>query len=179
MHVPTIICKSSLVFLAAPLFAGQFDLMTAAYKANRPASKRLAVVCDYANSRDAVNELAQTADVDRILVMDVHNFDQIGPAVSYLDRHQPDAMVLLPHDRVVRDGSPGAIRVISRMALNNVPTMATTPIALKQGAWFAIGDATRGELLVNPDIKGDVKVLMPDLKVASVPRASVKVVSLP
>jgi hypothetical protein len=173
------ICKTGLVFLGAPLLAGQFDPMIAVYKANRPEAKSLAVVCDYVNSRDAIDDLARSSEVERILVLDVHNLDQVGAAVSYLDRHRPDAMVLLPNDRIVRDGSAGATRVIRRMALNSVPTMATTPVALKQGAWFAIGEATHGELLVNPAIKGDVKVLLPGDKLASDTRASVKVVSWP
>lgn len=173
------ILKSSLVFLGVPLFAGQFDPMIAVYKANRSESKCLAVVCDYANSRATINELAGSAGVDRILVMDVHNFDQVGQAASYLNQHRPDAVVLLPHDRVVRDGVPAATSLIRRMALMDVPTMATTPAAVKQGAWFAIGEATNGELLVNPAIKGYVKVLLPSEKLASHTQASVKVVTWP
>ncbi len=179
MRLPNIILKSSLVSLGVPLLAGQFDPMVAVYKANRPAAKCLAVVCDYANSRDAVNDLARVADVDRILVLDVRNFDQVGQAASYLDRVKPDAVVLLPHDRIAGDGMIGASRIIHRMAINSIPTMATTPIALKQGAWFVIGDATRGELLVNTALKGDVRVLLPGEKLAAATHASVDIVALP
>ncbi len=147
--------------MGLPLMAGDFDPLMAVYRTTHPGPRTLAVVCHYSHSREAVAELARSMAGGTLQVVDVHNPSQIGQAAAFLTLIKPEALVLLPKDLVVRDGSFEATLLVRRLALHDVPTMATSALALKQGAWFAIGDATHGDLLVNPAIKGDVRVVLP------------------
>ena len=50
---------------------------------------------------------------------------------------------------------------MNRLAYKGIPTIATTPKAIAQGAVFAIGEATGMNLLVTDKLIGTVGVILP------------------
>lgn len=127
-----------------------------------PEKVRIGVICDYSKNQEAVQQLALSAGTGRtLMVMDTHHASQIPLAQQRLILNKADYIVLMPGDPLVRDGSFDATLMVGRLALKGVPTLATTPIAMKQGVLFSIGEATGGELLVSPNPIGRVRVILP------------------
>ncbi len=128
-----------------------------------PAKTHLAVVADYGRSAAEVQALALAAgEGNRITVLDTRNQSGVEKAYTLIaNRVRPDYLVLLPKDRLVWDGSFAATQVVNRLAFRGIPTIATTPQAIAQGAVFAIGEATGMNLLVTDKMIGTVGVILP------------------
>ncbi|WP_306599490.1 hypothetical protein [Geothrix sp. 21YS21S-2] len=128
-----------------------------------PAKTHIAVVADYGRSQDEVQNLAMAAgEGNRITVLDTRNQIDVEKAYGLItDRVRPDYLVLLPKDRLVWDGSFAATQVVNRLAYKGIPSIATTPKAISQGAVFAIGEATGMNLLVTDKVIGTVGVILP------------------
>jgi hypothetical protein len=97
-----------------------------------------------------------------ITVADTRRVEHATSAAHVIANRHADYVVLLPGDRMFRDGSFGATVAINRLASRGVPALGTTVTALKQGAAFSIGDGTNGELLVADRLIGTVDVILPN-----------------
>lgn len=137
------------------LQAGDFTKLMDTARSTWPEKRHIGVVCDYGVSRGAVEELAVAAGPgSRISVAHIHYLDNYRTAVDLLRQRKVDYLVLIPRDTLVRDGSMRASFTIVSLGRSGIPAIGTTTKAIEQGATFAIGRETRGELLVNPDQKG-------------------------
>lgn len=151
------------LILAAGLSAFPQELPTDAIvrvgRATWPGDITVGVVCDHARSGARVRALqAGFAPGSRILVVDARHPEHLTRACMLLGQAKPEFVLLLPDDPLVHDGSPEAYRVIQSMTARNIPTLATTPAALAQGAWAVAGPATGGVLQVNPALTGSIEV---------------------
>ncbi|HJV37777.1 MAG TPA: hypothetical protein VJ528_02975 [Geothrix sp.] len=155
----TLVCSCALVSL--PLAAGDYDALVGTMGKAWPQVKTLAVVCDAAGSKKAVAALTAAGDGFKVLVVDVKGPQDVGRAVAALSGRKPDAVVLLAGDHVAGDGSSVASFIIQRMAIQKIPTVATTEAAVKQGAVLAIGPGTGGRLLANVKVANVVGVPVP------------------
>lgn len=137
-------------------------LMTVA-KTTWPEKTHIGVVCEYRNSEKEVMDLAWVLGPDvTITVADTRTQEGVHAAANALGSRHVDFIVLMPNDRIVRDGSFFATLAISRLAKRGIPTIGTSPKALEQGAVFAMGSGTGGELLVTNKLIGTVDVILPD-----------------
>ncbi|WP_243302133.1 hypothetical protein [Geothrix oryzisoli] len=159
---------STSLFVAVAAFAGlalqaeDFQPLMKTSLATWPAKQHLGVICDYRASRDEVMALARAAGEGAfITVVDVRRVEEAALAANLIANHKADYLVLLPGDRLFRDGAFGATLAISHLGQRGVPAIGTTPVALKQGAVFSMGDGTRGELLVTDRLIGTVDVILP------------------
>jgi len=145
------------------LQAEDFQPLMKVAKTTWPEKTHLGVICDYRQSQAQVENLAMAAGPEaRITVVDVHHFDQASLAAQILANRQANFLVLLPEDRLVRDGSYPATLAVRRLALYGIPAVGTTPKALNQGAVFSMGDGTQGDLLVTNKLIGTVSVILPE-----------------
>lgn len=128
-----------------------------------PEKTHIGVVANYRVSREAIENLAAGAGEGcTITVLDVTGEAQLDKACNLLlSKVRPDYMVLLPEDTVVWDGSFAASRLVNRVASRGIPSIATTPLAIRQGAAFAMGEATGFELLETTKLIGTIEVIMP------------------
>lgn len=135
--------------------AEDFRLLMNVTRTGWPAKRHLGVVCDYNWSRDQVERLAAAAGAEVTLtVVDIRRPDQVMLGADLLARLNTDVLVLLPKDRLVRDGSLGGTEAIRRMALRGLPSIGTSRLAIAQGAVFSAGEGTRGEVVVTNQVKG-------------------------
>jgi hypothetical protein len=150
--------------LAAPAAqAADFGPLMNVVHQTWPDKTHIGVVADYHASRGAIEALAEQAGpASTITVLNVTGEGQLERAGNLLaSLVKPDYLVLLPEDRVVRDGSFGASQLVARAAWRGVPTIATTPAALHQGAVFAMGEKTGFQLLETDRLIGTVEVILP------------------
>ncbi|WP_243321981.1 hypothetical protein [Geothrix sp. SG200] len=155
-----VVAAAALVGLA--LQAEDFRPLMKTTQTTWPAKQHIGVICDYPASQEAVLALARAAGEGAfITVVDARSWDKAVPAAHLIANHHADYLVLLPGDRMFRDGSIGATQAISQLGRRGVPAIATTPVALKQGAVFSVGDGTNGELLVTDRLIGIVDVILP------------------
>lgn len=148
--------------LAVPLAAEDFRAMAQAIQSNLNSSPRLAVACHYANSRKAVERLAQALGGScHLTVIDIHNPDQAGQVQSSLAQLHPDLLVLLPDDLMVRDGSFAAHVMVNGLRRAGIPSAGTFGVAVEQGALFAIGEGTKGRLVLQDQPVGTIGVQGP------------------
>ncbi len=143
--------------------ATEFGPLMNVVHATWPEKAHIGVVADYSYSQDEIDALARSAgDGSTITVLDTHYASDLDKASSIMvNRVKPDFVVLLPHDRMVWDGSYHASKLVGRVAFHGIPTIATTPVALRQGVAFAMGQATGFDLLVADKLIGTVEVLLP------------------
>lgn len=143
--------------------ATDFSPLMDVARATWPERHRMAVVADYARSRDEIQALAWAAGAGNTLyVLDTRTHSQVANAETILlNRVKPDCLVLLPKDPLVFDGSFQASVLLGHLAVRGIPTIATTPRSLSQGAVFALGPATWMELLVTDKTIGTVEVILP------------------
>jgi hypothetical protein len=128
-----------------------------------PEKQHIGVICNYEMNQGQVRALAKAAGTGaRITVVDVRLLDQANAAANLLANHKADYLVLMPQDQFFRDGSFGATVAVNRLARQGVPAIGTSPVALRQGAVFAVGDRTAGQLLVTDRLIGTVDVILPD-----------------
>ena len=76
-------------------------------------------------------------------------------------RIKPDCVILLRHDPLYREGCLNATWLVWRLGAAGIPAVGTTPLAIRQGAVFALGEETGNEVLVNPDRKGTIHGVLP------------------
>lgn len=156
--------------LVALALAGGFGLQAEDFKPlmnvatqTWPEKQHIGVICNYNASRAELEALAAACKPGTVItVADVRTLDKVGHGVAALQQRLTDFMVLMPHDPVVRDGSFGAKVALAYLANGGIPTLGTTREAMTQGAVFAIGDATGGDLLVTDKLVGTVEVILPD-----------------
>ena len=149
------------ILVAAPLSAGEYDALAKTLHQTWPQCGSVAVVCDATGSKAAVDAVTGAFSGMKVIVVDVKGPQDIGKAVSALTSRKPDAVVLLPSDKVVSDGSSAASFLIQRMAAAKVPTVATTEAAVRQGAVLGMGHGTGGKLLANAKVAGVAGVTVP------------------
>jgi hypothetical protein len=144
------------------LQAEDFQSLMKTTQTTWPEKRHIGVICDYRTSEAQVMALARAAGENALItVADTRCLELASAAAHILANQKADFMVLLPNDRNFRDGSFGATVAISRAAGRGVPAIGTTPVALRQGAVFSMGDGTKGELLVTDRLIGTVDVILP------------------
>jgi hypothetical protein len=145
------------------LSAEDFQPLMKATQTTWPEKRHIGVICDYQSSKDQVEALARAAGAGNLItVADARRLEQADAAATLLANHMTDFVVLMPHDRYFRDGSFGATLAMNRLAHLGVPSIGTTPIAVKHGAAFSVGDGTEGQILVSSHLIGTVNVILPD-----------------
>ncbi len=159
MKLVTALFAASL--MAAPLAAGDYDALGKAMKQAWPQVATVAVVCDSAASKGAVDAISGALSGMKILVVDVKGPQDMGKALGTLGARHPDAVVLVAGDKVAGDGTSAATFLIQRMAAAKIPTAATTEQGVRQGAALGVGPGTGGKLLANAKVSGVAGVAIP------------------
>ncbi|HJW44212.1 MAG TPA: hypothetical protein VJ463_07140 [Geothrix sp.] len=149
--------------LGGTLFAEDFKSLMDTARTTWPEKTHIGVICDYQKHQDTVWALARAAGVDcTITVVDARSdLNPVGVAAA-LGRQKVDYFVMMPQELRYHDGIYTSTVVIGRLASEGIPTVATTSIALKQGAVFSVGDATGGQILVNDRLIGTIDVQLPE-----------------
>jgi hypothetical protein len=163
MNRPSALLGTAALALAGlGLSAEDFAPLMKTTQATWAEKRHIGVICDFNASRSEVMALAKAAGEGTLItVADTRRAEQAGAAAHLIANRQADFLVLLPGDRMFRDGSFGATVAISHLGRKGVPAVGTAPAALKQGAVFSVGDRTNGELLVTNRLIGTVDVLLP------------------
>ncbi len=156
------LCMAALSLAGMALSAEDFQPLMSTTQATWPAKQHIGVICDYRSSQAEVMALAKAAGPGSLLtVVDARVPGQAGAAAILMASRKADYVVLLPKDRLFRDGSFGATVALSQLAKRGVPAIGTTPVALQQGAVFSLGEGTAGQLLVTNRLIGTVDVILP------------------
>lgn len=156
---------AALTLASLGLQAEDFQPLMSTAKSTWPEKQHIGVICDFRSSEAEVMALARSAGVGAtITVADTRSTEQARSAAALMANYRANFVVLMPHDRAFGDGTLGATLAIKGLARRGVPAVGTTPVALKQGAVFSVGDGTRGALLVTDRLIGTVDVLLPGHK---------------
>jgi hypothetical protein len=162
-RLSTSLSVAAIAFAGFALSAEDFQPLMKATQATWPEKQHIGVICNFRASEAQVWALAKAAgEGAHITVVDARVADQSAAAALLLANQKADYVVLLPQDRLFRDGSFGATVAVNHLASRGVPAIGTTPVALKQGAVFSVGDATDGQILVTDRLIGTVDVILPD-----------------
>ncbi len=159
MKLRALLCTPFL--LTAPLAAGDYDALARTLRQAWPQCATVALVCDTAGSKGAIDAITGAMTGMKVIVVDVKGPQDIGKAVATLTGRRPDAVVLVAGDKVAGDGSGAAAFLIQRLGAGKIPTVATTEQAVKQGAVFAVGPGTAGKVLGNAKAAGAAGVSLP------------------
>jgi ABC-type uncharacterized transport system substrate-binding protein len=151
----------SAALMTATLAAGDYDALGKAVRHAWPQVATVAVVCDSASSKPAVEAISGAMPGLKIIVVDVKGQQDMGKALSTLGARKPDAVILVAGDKVAGDGTSAASFLIQRMAAAKVPTVATTEAGVRQGAVLGVGPGTGGKLLANTKVAGVTGVAIP------------------
>ncbi len=152
----------ALTLASLSLQAEDFSSLAQVAKTTWPEKNHIGVICDYRDSKAQVEDLARAVGPDsRITVIDIRRDEQASGGAQILVNRHANFLVLLPKDRLIRDGSFAATLAIHRLAQHGVPSVGTHAKALAQGAVFSLGDATHGEILVTNRLRGTVDVILP------------------
>lgn len=147
MKLATLLSAAAL--LASPLLGGDYDALGKALRHALPNCGTVAVVCDSAHSKGAVEAITGGMTGMNVLVVDVKNPQELGRAITTLGTRHPDVILLVAGDRVAGDGTSAATFLIQRMASAKVPTLSITEQGVRQGAVFGVGPTTGGKVLAN------------------------------
>jgi len=159
----TSLSAAAIALAGLTLSAEDFQPLMKATQATWPEKQHIGVICNYRASEAQVWALAKAAGEGAcITVVDARVADQSSAAAILLANQKADFVVLLPEDRLFRDGSFGATVAVNRLASRGVPAIGTTPKALKQGAVFSVGEGTEGQILVTDRLIGTVDVILPN-----------------
>lgn len=159
----------SLVLGLAPLAAGSpdFNPLMAVARTTWPEKQHLAVVGNYAAIREDVQALAAAAAPgSRITVVDARTVSSLPAALQILDQRKADFLVMMPRDPIFFEGGVQGTSLVRGLARLGMPSVGTAPVAVRQGAVFAIGARTGGELLVTERLQGTVSVILPSRQAA-------------
>lgn len=144
------------------LRAGDFGPLMQVARNTWPEKSTIGVICDYTQSSPEVQELAQAAGPGYLIqVVDIQRREQFMKGVQVLQSHKPDYVVLLTRDPVMPDYSIEATQAVRILAQSGIPTISTSSVALKQGAVFALGERTHGQLQVCKAPIGSIQVTLP------------------
>lgn len=152
---------SAAALMTTTLAAGEYDALGKAVRSAWPSVGTVAVVCDSATHKSAIDAIAGAMPGMKLIVVDVKGQQDMGKALSTLGTRHPDAVVLVAGDKVAGDGTGGAAFLIQRMAAAKVPTVATTEAGVRQGAVLGLGAGTGGKLLANAKVAGVAGVTIP------------------
>jgi len=167
-RLSTSLSAAALVLAGLALSAEDFQPLMKATQATWPEKRHIGVICNYRANESQVWALAKAAGEGALItVVDARTADQSSAAAYLLANQKADYLVLMPGDRHFRDGSFAATVAVNRLASRGVPAIGTMPSALKQGAVFAVGDGTEGQILVTDRLIGTVDVILPDPAKAS------------
>ncbi|NWJ39950.1 MAG: hypothetical protein HXX12_03125 [Geothrix sp.] len=156
---------AALALASLALSAEDFQPLMKTTQATWPEKRHIGVICNYRANEAQVWALARAAGEGALItVVDARTADQSGAAALLLANQKADYLVLMPGDRYFRDGSFAATVAVNHLASRGVPAIGTTPVALKQGAVFSVGDGTEGQILVTDRLIGTVDVILPDPK---------------
>jgi len=159
----TSLSVAALALAGLALAAEDFQPLMKATQATWPEKRHIGVICNYQANQSQVRALARAAgEGPHIPVGGTRTADQSSAAAYLLANQKADYLVLMPGDRNFRDGSFAATVAVNRLASRGVPAIGTTPVALKQGAVFSVGDGTEGQILVTDRLIGTVDVILPD-----------------
>jgi hypothetical protein len=170
---------------SAQLFAEDFRPIVKAACVAFPGRTHFGVVCDYSQSRAAVDDLVRALPMGSTLtVVDTHDTSQVVSAGRILSHREVGLLALLPHDTLVRDGSVLATILVKQIQAR-IPAFGTTPAAIENGCALALGEKTDWQLLVNPkvldpSIKGTIGPIeiTPETTAASTGQVTMRVVSI-
>lgn len=147
----------------AALQANDFSDLMKVSRETWSGKRHIGVICHYGASASQVQALAEAAGAGfHITVADIRRGEYAAHAANLLNLRQADYLVLMPKDPLVRDGSFAATVAVQTLSRRGVPSVGTSPAALGQGAVFAVGPRTGGELLVNERPIGTIDVILPD-----------------
>jgi hypothetical protein len=167
-RISTTLGATAMALAALVLSAEDFQPLMATTRTTWPEKHHIGVICNYPANRAQVDALALAAGEGALItVVDARRVDQASVAANLLASRRADFVVLMPHDWYFRDGSFGATVAVDQLARCGVPAIGTTPMALKQGAAFSVGDGTEGQLLVSDRLIGTVHVILPNSAVTS------------
>ena len=127
--------------MTTALAAGEYDALGKAVRSAWPSVSTVAVVCDSAANKGAIDAIAGAMPGMKLIVVDVKGQQDMGKALTTLGTRHPDAVVLVA----------GA----------KVPTVATTEVGVRQGAVLGLGAGTGGKLLANAKVAGVAGVTIP------------------
>ena len=159
MKLVTLVSAAAL--MTATLTAGDYDAIGKAMKHAWPQVGTVAVVCDAANSKGALDAISNALPGLKVIVVDVKGPQDMGKALGALGARHPDAVVLVAGDKIAGDGTSAATFLIQRMAAAKIPTVATTEQGVRQGAVLGMGAGTGGKLLANTKVAGVAGVSIP------------------
>ena len=150
-------------FASLAAAAADFNPLMNVVRATWPERQHIGVICNYPLVQEQINQLASAAGPDaRITVVDTR-IPRMGPhAAQMLANRNADFLMLVPGDPHFGDGRFDATNLVRHLALRGIPSVGTSPEAVKQGAVFAVGDGTKGELLVTDKVRGTISVILPD-----------------
>ena len=147
-------------FAASPT---DFNPLMSVVRETWPERNHIGVVCNYEKSKEDVDKLAAVAGSQSVItVLDVRTSDSANLAVTLLRQRKADFLVLMPNDPNYGEGSFQGTRVVGGLAKAGIPSVGTGPLSIQQGAVFAIGAFSKGELLVTDKLRGTVSVILPD-----------------
>lgn len=149
--------------VCSTLVAEDFQPLMTATRTTWPEKQHIGVICNYRVGQPQVMALAKAAGEGALItVVDARIPDEAGAAAALLVKAKANYVVLMPQDQVFHDGSFATTLVVARLAASGIPATGTTPVALKQGAVFSVGDGTEGQILVNNHLIGTIDVTLPD-----------------
>lgn len=167
-RISTSLGVAAVALTGLTLSAEDFQPLMKTTQTTWPEKQHIGVICNYRANEAQVWALAKAAgEGARITVADTRMADQANAAANLLANHKTDFVVLMPQDRIFRDGSFGATLAVNHLARRSVPSIGTTPVALKQGAVFSVGDGTDGQILVTNRLIGTVDVILPNRAMTS------------
>jgi len=153
---------TALLFASLGLRAGDFGPLMQVARDTWPEKSTIGVICDYSKSSQEVQELAQAAGPGYLIqVVDIQRREQFMQGVQLLQSQKPDYVVLLTRDPLMPDYSIEATQAVRVLAQAGIPTISTSSVALKQGAVFALGERTHGQLQVCKAPIGSIQVTLP------------------
>ena len=162
-RISTFLSVAAVVAAGLALSAEDFQPLMKTTQATWPDKQHIGVICNYRANEAQVKALARAAgEGSFITVVDARSVDHAATAAVLLANHRTDYLVLMPGDRLFRDGSFGATVAVNQLAVRGVPSVGTSPMALRQGAVFSVGEATGGQVLVTDRLIGTVDVILPD-----------------
>ena len=138
----------TLLSAAALMAAGEYDALGKALRSAWPSVSTVAVVCDSAANKGAIDAIAGAMPGMKLIVVDVKGQQDMGKALTTLGTRHPDAVVLVAGDKVAGDGTGAAAFLIQRMAA-------------AKGAVLGLGAGTGGKLLANAKVAGVAGVTIP------------------
>lgn len=144
------------------LLAGDYDHLVSVVRKAWPDRTTVAVVCNRAADETGLKAFEAAAGGWKVMVMDVKAPQDLGKALTMINSHKTDMVVLIAGDRVAGDGTQGATFIIQRLVTMKIPVVATTEAGAKQGAVIAAGKGTGGRVLVNPKFASLVGVGLPE-----------------